>query len=63
MHVEVTDDMLSPFQREHFPSIRGSVRKLILHNNKKDVVHYWNLQLFATLGMKIKKIHRVMQFE
>ena len=44
-HVEVTNDMLSPFQREHFPSIRGSVRKLvpILHNNKKYVVHYRNL--------------------
>ena len=46
-HVEVTDDMLSPFQREHFPSIRGFVRKLVLnlHNNKKHVVHYRNLQL------------------
>ena len=41
-HVEVTDDMLSPFQREHLASIRGSVRKLVpnLHNNKKYVVHY-----------------------
>ena len=28
-HVEVTDDMQSPFQREHFPSIRGSDLNLI----------------------------------
>ena len=54
-HVEVTDDMLSPFQLDHLPSIRGSVRKLVpnLHNNKKYGVHYWNLQLYVSLRMKI----------
>ena len=56
---------MSPFQQEHFPPIRGSVRKLIpnLHNKKKYVVHYRNLQLYVSLGMKIKKVHRVIQFE
>ena len=54
-HIQVTDDMLSPLQQEHFPSIRGSVRKLVpnLHNNKKYVVHYRNLQSYVSLGMKI----------
>ena len=28
-HVQVNDDMLSPFQRKYFPSIRGCVRKLV----------------------------------
>ena len=57
--------MLSPFQRKYFPSIGGSVRKLVpnFHSKKKYVVHYRNLQLYVSLGMKIKKIHRVMQFE
>ena len=64
-HVQVTDDMLSPFQRKHFPTIRGSVRKFVpnLRTQKKCVVHYRKLQLYVSLGMKIKKIHRVMQFE
>ena len=55
--VHVTDDMLSPFQREHFPPFRGSVRKIVpnLHNNKKYVVHCRNLKLYVSLGMKSKK--------
>ena len=64
-HVQVTDDMLSPLQRKHFPSIRGSVRKLVsnLQNKKKCVAHYRNLQFYVSLEMKIKNIHRVIQFE
>ena len=57
--------MLSPFQRENFPPIRGKVKKLIpnLHDKTKYVLHYRNLQLYVSLGMKIKKIHRVIEFE
>ena len=64
-HVQVTGDMLSPFQQEHFPPIRGSIRKLVpnLHNKEEYVAHYRNLQLYVNLGLKIKKVHRVMQFE
>ena len=40
-HVQVHDDMLSPFQRKYFPLIRGSVWKLVpnLHSKEKYVVH------------------------
>ena len=42
VHVQVNDDMLSPFQQKYFPSIRGSVQKLVpnLHSKKKYVLEY-----------------------
>ena len=42
----------------------GDVKKLIpnLGNKTKYVVHYINLQLYLSLGMKLPKIHRVLRF-
>ena len=43
----------------------GDVKKLIpnLGNKTKYVVHYINLQLYLSLGMKLTKIHRILQFK
>ena len=64
-HLDVTNDMLSPFQKEHFPPLRGNVKKLVpnLYNKEKYVLHYRTLQLYVSLGMKVKKIHRIIKFE
>ena len=43
----------------------GQVNKLIpmLKDKKKFVLHYQNLQLYLNLTLKIKKVHRVLEFD
>ena len=65
--LKVTDDMLSDYCREiknKFNISSGNVHKLIptLRDKKNYVLHEENLKLYLSLGLKLKKVHRVLEF-
>ena len=65
--IKVTEDMLSPYCREiaeKFGVKVGMVEKLVptLSNKERYVLHYRNLQLYMSLGLKLTKIHRALEF-
>ena len=66
--IKVTDEMLSDYCREiknKFKISSGNVHKLIptLRDKNNYVLHEENLKLYLSLGLKLKKIHRVLEFD
>ena len=64
----ITHEMLSPYQqslKEELGYKPAKVEKLLpnLWNKERYVVHYRNLKFYIEQGMKLTKIHRVLQFK
>ena len=59
----VTDEMLGPYART-FPDRPKPTEKLVpnLQNKTKYVLHYENLKLYLKHGLRLTKIHRVLEF-
>ena len=65
--MKVKDEMLSDYCKmikEYYKISSGNVSKLIptLYDKERYVLHEKNLELYLSLGMRLKRVHRALQF-
>ena len=66
--LEISQKMLSKYCSDIADKYEikiGGVNKLVpnLGNRRKHVIHYRNLQLYLSLGMKLSNVHRILKFK
>ena len=63
----ITKDQMSPYQQKLIEELGVSIscEKLVpnLMDKSRYVLHYRNLQLYLKLGMKLEKVHKVLEFQ
>jgi len=61
--ISITKEMLSPYTQS-FSDRHISSEKLVpnLNDKTKYVTHYVNLKLYTRLGMRLRRIHRILEF-
>ena len=62
--IKVKDEWLSEYQKKVRLNKSSEVAKLVpnLRDKERYIIHYRNLQLYVSLGMKLTKIHRALIF-
>ncbi|KAL9980669.1 hypothetical protein ACROYT_G009282 [Oculina patagonica] len=65
---KINKDLFSPYQKKLITELKfdpPDTEKLVLtlEDKKNYVVHYRNLQFYLKQGMKLKRVHKVLEFE
>ena len=67
-NIEISYENLSPYAKEALEicsdtkKYKDSKLSATFYDREKYIIHFKNLKLYLQLGMKLKKIHRVVQF-
>ena len=65
--IKIKKDMLSSYQRDLGDDLDVSYESeklcLTLRDKRKYICHYHNLKFYLKHGMKLKKIHKILQFD
>ena len=64
--LEITQDMLSDFQKSTYPEEKLRPTKKLtpnLMNKRRYIIHYANLKYYLAQGLILKKVHRVLTFK
>ena len=64
-HMVVQKEWMSEYQHSLIRVAPTEVEKLVpnLCNKSHYVLHYWNLQLYLSLGLRLTAVHRALRFD